>query len=102
MQITSFFAVPSYVFLVFGASGRDVAGMSDAFAGTIYVVVASNGEQSEFWAAATPRARAAAAVRQLLPHGWTAKCTGWSLSPDKTADLRMCANSVRKLRDTMQ
>jgi len=79
----------------------DLGAMSDAFAGTIYVVVAFNGERSEFWAAATPRARAAASVRQLLPPGWTAKCTGWSLSPKKTAGLRMRANSVRKLPNTV-
>jgi hypothetical protein len=71
--------------------------MGNAFAGTIYIVVASNGDHNEFWAAATPKHRAAEEVQSLLPWGWTARFTGWRLSAKKGALLKMRANSVLKL-----
>lgn len=73
---------------------------SNGFAGTIYVVVASNGGQNEFWAAATARHKATAEVQSLLPDGWTAIFTGWRLPPQKAARLRMRPDSVRKLEQT--
>jgi hypothetical protein len=71
--------------------------MGNAFTGRVYVVAATKDEQNEFWAAATPRAKAAAAVQRLLPLGWTAVVTGWRLAPGKVAELSMRANSVCKL-----
>ena len=71
--------------------------MGNAFGGRVYVVAATKDGQTEFWAAATPRARAAAAVQRLLPLGWTAFATGWRLTPGKVAELSMHINSVRKL-----
>lgn len=71
--------------------------MGNAFASRVYVVAATKDGQTEFWAAATPRARAAAAVQRLLPLGWTAFITGWRLTPRKVAELSMRTNSVRKL-----
>ena len=67
--------------------------MGNAFAGRIYVVAATKGGQTEFWAAATPRKTAAAEVQQLLPTGWMAVPTGWRLTPEKVAQLNMPANS---------
>jgi hypothetical protein len=72
--------------------------MGNSFADTIYVVVASKGRRSEFWAAATPPDKAAAEVQDLLPRGWTAMFTGWHLSPEKSAALKMRLNSVQKLK----
>ena len=71
--------------------------MGNAYADTIYVVIAWKDGQSEFWAAATPRHRAATEVQQLLPHGWVANCTGWRFPAQKSTGLKMRANSVRKL-----
>jgi hypothetical protein len=63
----------------------------------IYVVAATKDGKTEFWAAATRRERAAAAVQQLLPAGWTAILLGWRLTPEKVAELKLRSNSVRKL-----
>jgi len=41
--------------------------MQNGSARAVYVVIATKDGQTEFWAAATPRHRAAAAVQQLLP-----------------------------------
>ena len=77
---------------------KKFAGMHNAFAGRIYVVAATKDGQTEFWAAATRRGSAAAAVQQLLPLGWTAVVTGWHLAPGKVAEFNMRANSVRKIK----
>jgi hypothetical protein len=77
---------------------RIAAIMGNSFAGGIYVVVATKEGRTEFWAAATHRDRAAVEVRKLLPQGWTTVFTGWRLTSDKAAKLRMRANSVRKLK----
>jgi hypothetical protein len=74
------------------------AGMGDSYADTIYVVVAWKNGQSEFWAAATPRHRAATEVQQFLPRGWIANFTGWRFPAQKSVSLKMRANSVRKLK----
>jgi hypothetical protein len=79
---------------------RDLAGMGNGYADTIYVVIASKDEQTEFWAAATPRHKAATEVQQFLPHGWIANFTGWRFSAEKSTDLKMPANSVRKLKSS--
>jgi hypothetical protein len=72
--------------------------MGNASATTIYVVVASNGDRRQFWAAATSAERAAAVVQESLPRGWTAMFTGWRLSSQKSAELKMHADTVRKLK----
>jgi len=71
--------------------------MGKGYADTIYVVIAWKDGQSEFWAAATPRHKAATEVQQLLPHGWIANFTGWRFPSQKSTGLKMHANSVRKL-----
>jgi hypothetical protein len=84
----------------FYSDQEDLAGMGKGYADTIYVVIAWGDGQSEFWAAAMPRHRAATEVRQFLPSGWIANFTGWRLPPQKSTGLKMLANSVRKLEQS--
>jgi len=63
--------------------------MNAIFAEVVYVVSATKNDQSEFWAAATPRQVAAAQVQQSLLPGWTAKLTSWRLSRERAAELKM-------------
>jgi len=71
--------------------------MRNGSARAVYVVIATKDGQTEFWAAATPRYRAAAAVQQLLSPGWRVSFLGWRLSPAKAAALKMSAGNVQKL-----
>jgi len=71
--------------------------MRKGFTRAVYIVIATKDGQTEFWAAATPRHRAAAAVQQLLPPGWRITFLGWRLSPTKAAALKMSPDSARKL-----
>jgi hypothetical protein len=72
------------------------AGMRNGFARAVYIVIATKDGQTEFWAAATARNRAAAAVQALAP-GWRVTFLGWRLGPTKAAELKMPSGSVRKL-----
>jgi hypothetical protein len=72
--------------------------MANVCAKTIYVVLASNGDRRQFWAAATSAERAATVVQDSLPRGWTAMFTGWRLSSEKTAELKMRVDTVRKIK----
>ena len=72
--------------------------MDDASAGGVYVVAATDGWRIEYWAAAMPRKKAAAEVQQVLPLGWKAVVTGWRLTPEKIARLKIRANTVCKLK----
>jgi hypothetical protein len=74
--------------------------MRNGFARAVYVVIATKNGKTEYWAAATPRHRAAAAVQRLLPGGWRVTFLGWLLSPTKAAALKMSSGSVRKLIDS--
>ena len=71
--------------------------MSKGLARAVYIVIATKDGQTEFWAASTPRHRAAAAVQRLLPPGWRVTFLGWRLSPTKAAALKMSSDNVRKL-----
>jgi hypothetical protein len=71
--------------------------MRKRVAHAVYIVTATKGGRSEFWAATTPRSRAANAVQQALPPGWRVMFLGWRLSPARAAALEMSSNSVRKL-----
>jgi hypothetical protein len=73
------------------------AGMRKGLARAVYIVIATKDGQTEFWAAATPRQRAAAAVQRLLPPGWRVNFSGWRLSPTKAAALKLSPGSARKL-----
>jgi len=71
--------------------------MRNGFARAVYIVTATKNGRTEFWAAATPRHHAAAAVQRVLPAGWHAAFLGWRLDPTKSRALQMSSNSVRKL-----
>jgi hypothetical protein len=63
----------------------------------IYVVVAKKDNTIEYWAAATVREEAVAAVEKELPPGWTATLTRRRLTTHRATRLKMRPNSVRKL-----
>jgi len=71
--------------------------MRNGFARAVYIVTATKNGRTEFWAAATPRHHAAAAVQRVLQPGWRIMFLGWRLSPTVAAALKMSSNSVRKL-----
>jgi len=73
------------------------AGMRNGFARAVYIIVATKDGQTEFWGAATPRHRPAAAVQRLLPPGWRVMFLGWRLSRTRAAALKVSSNGVRKL-----
>jgi hypothetical protein len=64
----------------------------------IYVIEARIGSKVEYWAAATPEARAVAAVQAMLPSGWQAAMTDRQLSPEQIESLRLTGNCVEKLK----
>lgn len=74
--------------------------MDKTFTDRSYVVAAiKEGQRTEFWVAATARRdRAATAVQKVLPPGWKAVATGWRLTAEKVAKLKMRADSVCRLR----
>lgn len=71
--------------------------MRNGFARIIYVVAATKNGRTEFWAAATARYLAEAAVQRALPPGWRILFLAWRLSPTKAAALKMSSGSVCKL-----
>jgi hypothetical protein len=71
--------------------------MKKVFSKVVHVVSAIKGDQSEFWAAATPRGVAAGQVQQALPPGWMAISRGWRLNRKTAEELKMCPNTVRRL-----
>jgi hypothetical protein len=71
--------------------------MGNGPARAVYIVIATKNGQTEFWAAATSRHRAAVTVRRVLPSDWRVTFLGWRLSATKAAALKMSSDSVRKL-----
>jgi hypothetical protein len=65
--------------------------------GGIYVVKASRGDQTEYWAAATIRDEAVAAVEKEREPGWTLTLTDRRLVGQSLSSLKMRPNTVRKL-----
>jgi hypothetical protein len=63
----------------------------------IYVVVAKKDTTIEYWAAATVREEAVAAVEKELLPGWTATLTRRHLTTHRATRLKMGRHSVRKL-----
>jgi len=72
--------------------------MRERWAGEVCIVAATKDSQTEYWAAATGREEAVAAVRKLLAPGWTATLTDRRISPKQIAVLHLPPNGVRKLR----
>ena len=79
------------------ANSRIFGLMGNALAGGIYVVAATKDGTTEYWAVATVRDEAVAAVLRELPSGWSAIVTDRRLSTQRIAALKMRPNSVRKL-----
>jgi hypothetical protein len=63
----------------------------------IYVVIAKKDNAIEYWAAATVRDEAVAAVEKELLPGWAATLTRRHLTAYRATRLKMRPNSVRKL-----
>lgn len=72
--------------------------MVEMFAGSVYVVTATRSGTIEYWAAATRREEAAAAVQAVLAPGWTATLTERRVAITKVAALKLRLNSVRQLK----
>jgi hypothetical protein len=71
--------------------------MAKTLIGGIQIVKATKGRESQFWAAATPRDKAAAAVQKRLSPGWTAELTNQRLSLHQAATLKLRPNRVQRL-----
>jgi hypothetical protein len=71
--------------------------MRDVLVGGIYVVQAKKGETIEFWAAATLRDKAVAAVEKELGEGWTVTLTDRRLTGQRLSKLRLRPNGVQRL-----
>ena len=74
--------------------------MADTFSAGVSIVVAAKRGKVEYWAAATAREAAVAAVEQFLAPGWKATLTGRHLTPEQVAELKLRPNGVRKLKYT--
>jgi hypothetical protein len=71
--------------------------MNRHLVGDIYVVEAKKEAVTEFWAAATLRGDAVAAVERELGPGWTVSLTDRRLTRHRRSQLKMRPNTVRKL-----
>ena len=73
--------------------------MSNALGGGIYVVAATKDGKTEYWAAATVRAEAVAAVQGQLTGEWTVTLTDRRLTSQKIRALKLRPNAVCPLTD---
>jgi hypothetical protein len=71
--------------------------MRSVLVGGIYVVQAKKDDETEYWAAATIKEKAIAAVEQELGPGWTVTLTERRLTGQRLSKLRMRPNSVQRL-----
>jgi hypothetical protein len=71
--------------------------MGNVLVGGIYVVQATKGHQVEYWAAATIREKAVAAVEKELGGGWTLVLTDRRLTGQRLSRLGLRPNSVQRL-----
>jgi hypothetical protein len=77
---------------------RNIERMRYTLADGVYVVVATEDDETEYWAVATPCHTALDTVRAELAPGWTLFLTGRRLTPRRVASMKMHPNSVRKLK----
>jgi hypothetical protein len=75
--------------------------MSTIGTADVHVVIATDGENTHYWAAAVPRPEAAPAVQLLLGAGWTATLTDKHLTPDQVAALDLAAGDVREFKGAL-
>jgi hypothetical protein len=85
-----------------GQSTGHIGRMGNECDGGVYVVGATKGGKTEYWAAATPRDEAVGAVLELLPPGWSAVLTDRRIKPDKIYDLKLKPNGVRQMKRQMK
>jgi hypothetical protein len=62
--------------------------MSDEWDGDVYVVVATKGKKTEYWAVAVPRHRALAEVQKQLLPGWRAALSRRQLTRHERVSAR--------------
>ena len=72
--------------------------MGNTYAGGVYIVIATRGDETEYWAAATPRGVAVSTVQQMLATGWTASLSERRLPLERVMELRLKKNDVEKLK----
>jgi hypothetical protein len=75
--------------------------MRSSVVGSVYVVQAIKDDKTEFWAAATVREKAVAAVERELGDGWTVTLTDRRLTRQRLSMLKMLPNAVRRLCPTI-
>ena len=71
--------------------------MGNVLVGGIYVVHAKKDDETEYWAVATIKEKAIAAVEKELGPGWTVTLTERRLTGQRLSKLRMRPNSVQRL-----
>jgi hypothetical protein len=74
--------------------------MGSSLAEGVYVVVATGHGETEYWAAATSREEAVAAVQGQLPPDWTVKLTVSRITVERAASLNLQPNGVKQLVGT--
>jgi hypothetical protein len=72
--------------------------MTEEWDGDVYVVVATKGRKTEYWAAAVPQHRALAEVRRILKSGWRASLSRRLLTRQVISDLKMRNGSIHQLK----
>jgi hypothetical protein len=81
-------------------SGNERAGqtrvthMSETFVAGLHVVIATNGPESQFWVAATPRDKAAVVVQKRLEDGWKASLTEQQVTVRQAQKLKLRLNGA--------
>jgi hypothetical protein len=72
--------------------------MSDESSGDVYVIFATKGRKTVYWAAAVPQHRALDEVQRRLPSGWRSALSGRRLSKEKIAQLKIRIGTVCELQ----
>ncbi len=63
----------------------------------IYVIAATKGSETRYWAAAVPQHHAVDAVHRQLADGWRVILTDRRLTPEQIAELKIRSNTVQEL-----
>jgi hypothetical protein len=71
--------------------------MSDEWSGDVYVIAATKGRKTAYWAAAVPQHRALDEVQRVLPAGWRATLSRRHLTAKEITNLKMRDGSIRQL-----
>jgi hypothetical protein len=79
------------------AEQRILAVMNDEWSGDVYVIAATKGRKTVYWAAAVPQHRALDEVQRLLPDGWRATLSRRHLTAEEIAGLKMRDGRIRQL-----